>query len=492
MLSLYWGLSAVRRYLPLVTLAFAVICLYCYKLDGVGVLGPDEPRYAAVGRAMARTGDLVTPRLWGEPWFEKPPLLYWLTAIGTRAGLNADLAGRIPVVMVSLCFLGAYFALLCREFGLDVAGIATMLLATSASWLTYSSLCLTDLPLAVFFSLAVLLTVPLLGEPRPGTRVNARLAAAGVAIGLAMLAKGLVPLALLVPFVWFLRRLWRRWLIPIAAATLVAAPWYVAVYARNGYPFVEDFFLKQHFERLYSPVLQHVQPWYYYVPVLMAGLFPWTPLLALLGAPARWDERRRFLAAVVVWGIVFFSISLNKLPGYLLPLVPSLFALVASHYEAKSPATLSRLWLLPCALLIAAIPLVAQALPQALAAGHLSALSFAGVSRTETFYIALPLATLLFARHSWAGLLLALCVVAAGIYLKTVDDPVLDRTVCARQLWQELKPNQNEICDDWLPRDWAYGLAYYRGSPFPACASSHYKLRVRSAGHGPPVLEPMP
>ena len=51
----------------------AVAVLYLFHLDAAGVLGPDEPRYSAIGRAMAASGDWVTPRLWGAPWFEKPP-----------------------------------------------------------------------------------------------------------------------------------------------------------------------------------------------------------------------------------------------------------------------------------------------------------------------------------------------------------------------------------------------------------------------------------
>jgi len=74
------------------------------------VLGPDEPRYVAIGRTMAQTGDWITPRLWGSPWFEKPPLLYWMTAAGTAAGLNSELSGRLPVVLFSLAFLGTMFA----------------------------------------------------------------------------------------------------------------------------------------------------------------------------------------------------------------------------------------------------------------------------------------------------------------------------------------------------------------------------------------------
>lgn len=489
---LYWELSAHRRYLPLLTVAFGVVCLYCYQLNGVGVLGPDEPRYAAIGRAMAQTGQLITPKLWGNPWFEKPPLLYWFTAIGTWTGLDPDLAARVPVALLSLCFLAAFFFLLRSEFGFDAAAVSTILLASCASWVTYSSLCLTDLPLAVFFSLAVLLTVPLTAKTPPETHVQLRFAAIGACIGLAMLSKGLVPIALAAPFLWYLRRLWRSWWIAALAAILVAAPWYLAVYAENGYPFIEEFFIKHHLERLYSPALQHVQPWYYYVPVLLAGLFPWTPLLALLAVKGKpWDARRRFLAAIVLWGVLFFSISLNKLPGYLLPLIPALFALIAAHFDAENPA-LPRAWLLPCAILIAAIPLLAQILPQALAAGRLTSLTLQGLSPTQIFYVVLPLAALLVVRRSWAASVLVLCVVAGGIYLKSAVYPILDRTVSARDLWRELRPNSADICDDWMSRDWAYGLAFYRGSPFPPCSARHARLQLRSPRHGPPVLEPNP
>jgi len=103
---------------------FAIAGFYLYKLDGVGVLGPDEPRYLAIGRSMAQSGDWITPRLWGSPWFEKPPLLYWITAAGTAIGLNQELSGRLPMVLLSLAFLAGMFALLRREFGMQAAAAA--------------------------------------------------------------------------------------------------------------------------------------------------------------------------------------------------------------------------------------------------------------------------------------------------------------------------------------------------------------------------------
>jgi 4-amino-4-deoxy-L-arabinose transferase-like glycosyltransferase len=482
-------LSVLRRYLPLVTLLAAITGFYLYHLDKVGVLGPDEPRYAAIGQSMAHTGDWVTPRLWGSPWFEKPPLLYWMTAAGTLAGLNPELAGRLPVVLLSLFFLGTAFALLRREFGPEAASVSVCLLATSAGWVAYSSLCLTDLPLAAFFSLAVFLALPLLHSTKDIKGPPWRFAAIGACLGLAMLAKGLVPIALAVPGVWFLRRSWRQWWLVAVFCLLAAGPWYAAVYLRNGQPFIEEFFWKHHFERLYSPSLQHVQPWYYYFPVLVGGLFPWTPLLGLFGRSGSvWDTRRRFLLATALFGLVFFSISLNKLPGYLLPLMPALFALLGAQFAQRPITELGRGWLIACALAIACIPWLATALPDALAAGRITALHITRVTPTEVFYIAAPLAVLLLARRSWTGPLLILCIVAGGIYLKTTAYPVLDERVSARGLWRQVRRLPGTVCDAGINRDWLYGLNFYRGNALPACEGKRFDFALRSEDHARPLI----
>ncbi len=452
-------------------------------------MGPDEPRYTAIGRSMAQTGDLITPRLWGSAWFEKPPLLYWMTAAATATGLGPELSGRLPVALLSLAFLAFSLVLLKREFGLEVAGFATALLATSAGWIAYSSLCLTDLPLACFFSLAVFLALPAL-RPQPNiARLNQRFIGIGICVGLSMLAKGLVPIALSVPLLWFLRRFWRKWWMSVAAAIAVAGPWYLAVYLQNGSPFIQDFFLKQHFERLYSTSLQHVQPWYYYFPVLLAGIFPWTPLLGLFVLRSNvWDQRRHCLTAVVLFGFVLFSVSLNKLPGYMLPLLPSLFTLIGAQLGSRPIAQFSRSWLVICAVLAAFIPLLARILPVWLLQGRFSVSAMGAVSRTEFFYVAVPIAAVLLARRSWAVPVLVLCVIVGGIYLKIVAYPILNKEVSSRDFWRRVKADSARLCDGGLNRDWAYGLAFYRGAPIPACRPGGSDLILRSEGHGPPLI----
>ena len=139
--------------LPKSWLILPIAVLYLTSLGGVGFLSPDEPRYASIGREMARSGDWLTPRLDGTPWFEKPPLLYWMTALGHVARLPDEWAARLPVALASLAFLIFFFETLEREFSASVAMAATGILATSAGWLAFSFASVTDLPMSVALAL---------------------------------------------------------------------------------------------------------------------------------------------------------------------------------------------------------------------------------------------------------------------------------------------------------------------------------------------------
>ena len=129
--------------------------LYFYGLSSAGMLKEDEPRYASIGREMARSGDWITPRLWGQPWFEKPALLYWMTGSAFKLGLGEDLAPRIPVALLSAAFLIFFQWILRREFGALAAWSGAVILGTSAAWLGSSYIGTTDLPMTAAFSAAM-------------------------------------------------------------------------------------------------------------------------------------------------------------------------------------------------------------------------------------------------------------------------------------------------------------------------------------------------
>jgi 4-amino-4-deoxy-L-arabinose transferase-like glycosyltransferase len=476
------------RLVLLLIFACALAVQYLYNLNGTGVLSTDEPRYAAIGRAMGMSGDWIVPRLWGTPWFEKPALLYWMTAAGTVVHLSQDLAGRLPVALLSLAFLAAWFFLLKREFDEVTAAIATLLLATSAGWLVYSSLCLTDLPLAVFYSLCVLCVLRVLrGDLSRRTWV-----AMGVSMGLAVLAKGLVPLALSLPLLFFLRRYWRRWWIAAVCFLAVAAPWYGAVISRSGFAFIRVFFLEQQFSRLYSDALQHVQPPYYYVPVLLAFLFPWTPALFFI-RPKLWrsDPRLLCLASVTLFGLLFFSVSINKLAGYVLPLLPALFLLIGDSL-AKSRAWQRKPLLISCAALIATIPFIGQLVPAALTSkvtvSSQTFLLLLPITLSMLMLFLTPLLVAIFARPLAAGGLLVLCTCVAVVALKSSAYPILDEQASPRGLWRQIQPEISDVCNAGLHRAWDYGLAFYNGSPIPLCDASPRRLHLVQQGSKRPEV----
>jgi 4-amino-4-deoxy-L-arabinose transferase-like glycosyltransferase len=447
--------------------AVGLFFLYFFGLTRTGLVGPDEPRYAAIGRAMAATGDWITPRLWGQPWFEKPALLYWMTAAGFKAGLGADLAPRLPVALLSVAFLIYFFIVLRREFGDHAAWYATTILATSAGWLAYSHVAITDLPMSAAFA-AAMLSIGF-SELRASASQSI---AAGVLLGLAILAKGLVPLVLFIPALWFLRRRIRDLALVFGAAACIAAPWYVLVTVRNGKPFLEEFFWKHHFGRFVSTALQHGRPLWFYVPVLLAGLFPWTPLLVPLFSKRLFQDRRaQFLLAWFAWGFCFFSLSRNKLPGYLLPLMPPIAALMGiATAEARlrgskltgSPKLTALL--AASAVLLGLIPPIEDALPQLL---------LAGISHTTlrlvTFWI-IP-AVLLglgcaycerIGHRDLAVALVGVCTVLSVVSIIWRVYPELDRQLSGRQ-------TGSITCLPPTSRSQRYSIDYYAGSDLPDC-----------------------
>jgi len=465
--------------------------IYFFGSGAVGLLGPDEPRYASVAREMARSGDWITSRLWGQPWFEKPVLLYWMSGAAFKLGMGPELAPRLPVALLAAGFLGLYWWILRREFGCRAAWLAALILGSSGMWIGYSQVGVTDVPLAATFSAAMLLALPWVA--RRDTRF---LPAVSAMLGLAVLAKGLVPLALATPLVLPLPpagRL-RDLLKPrvIAPFCAVALPWYLLCYWRNGWPFLYDFIVVHHFSRFTSNALMHGQPWWFYLPVLAGALLPWTPLWGLLMRPRAYhDPRRVFLLAWIVFGVVLFSASASKLPGYILPLLPAAAALMAVMLDEIADA---RPWLICCGLLLVAFPIVAQVLPAAVSNG----LSHAPRPVFETTWLAAATAAVAASvlegrgRRLGAVLVLAAGASAGVFYLKTSAAGELDRSVSARGLWREIDGRAVCIDNVGLKRDWRYGLNYYSGTPLPDCREQPTPLWVRPAPGGRAFLSPAP
>lgn len=440
--------------------AILLLCaLYLCNLTSMGMVSTDEPRYAGIGRAMAATGDWITPRLWGHPWFEKPALLYWMIAAGFKLGLSPDLAPRLPVALLSLLFLAFYWFRLRAVWDTRTATCSTALLATSAGWLACSHVAITDIPLSVFFSAAVLLALDadrLQTNPHRYTLIAALL-------GLATLAKSLPPLVFFLPVLVIDYRRLREWLspAPLLAFAAVTLPWHILCTMQNGPEFLRVLFIQHQFGRFLSPDLQHGQPWWYFLPVLPLLLYPWFPLL--LAIPRDLSDRRiRILLAVVVFGVLFLSLSKNKLATYLIPLLPSICALIGAGL-ARSRWS-GRLIAASVALL-GLLPVAARVLPIALATG----LRTASINWTPLpLWLAAGLlaGALLAAMFKKNSLFPAAALAAISLLAFQVSVfPDIDRIVSARPLWVSQHPS----CVPELHRRLLYGLNYYADRELPRC-----------------------
>jgi 4-amino-4-deoxy-L-arabinose transferase-like glycosyltransferase len=435
-----------------------VAVLYLTGLNRMGLLSTDEPRYAAVGQAMAESGDWITPRLWGQPWFEKPALLYWMTATGFKLGLGPDLAPRLPVALISVAFLILFRLRLIRVFDEPAANYATAILATTAGWLGYSHVAVPDAPLAIFFTMAVLFSL------RPNGAAEPNRVAAAILLGLAVLAKSVPPLMLFLPVLFLDRVNWRRWFVswPIVAFIAVALPWHLIAIIRNGWNFAYVLFIEQQFGRFFNNSRLHGQPWWFYGPVFLLLLFPWFPLLGLACRHVNDDKRSRTLAAVVAVGLIFFSASINKLTGYVLPLVPATCVLMG---VALTRAARKERWLIASIALLGTLPLAASILPEAMVHGLRTTRIPWASGLPSLAAAAAGVGTMYWLRSR--AFQVAILLAAAGFIWAEIDlFPSLDRTASARTLWSANHPD----CAPLLARNMLYGLYYYAGKRLPDCA----------------------
>src|SRR5712672_395111 len=332
-----------------------LITLYvCYfsHLGAIGFVGPDEPRYAWIARDMAETGDWVTPRLYGKPWFEKPPLLYWGSALFFKLfGSSApEVAARLPSAISALLATLALAWLAWRTYGEECARWLLLLLPTSVGMIGFSHAAATDMPFAGMLTIAMVCAAGVLGlmSKNENTPILPRtpwlaLVLFGFFLGLAVLAKGPAAVILSGGAVFFWAIFTKRWrdafrlLHPAAIASfcITALPWYILCARRNP-DFFRIFIIEHNFKRYLTPEFQHIQPFWFYGPVLFVALYPWVGMTisALTSVFRRkigtqLDNPATYVLCWALFPIIFFSLSKSKLPGYILPAIPALVLLTA-------------------------------------------------------------------------------------------------------------------------------------------------------------------
>ncbi len=342
------------------------IALFLWRLGSTGLVDETPPLFAASARAMAETGDWLTPRVNGLPRYDKPPLVYWLMGLGYLVPGQSlwnplgSWAASLPSALSSVVVMLAMAATLLRwpqpppaagaGHGNGPKGSpspaltafsAALAFALSPLVLIWSRVAVSDSLFTGTLALSLLLFWRRYAEPQtqswwPGWLL----------LGLAVLTKGPVALLLvaltLALFAWWqaeilllIQRL--RPLPGLLITAAVALPWYGAELLVEGEPFWRSFFGYHNLQRFTSVVNHHLQPWWFFVPMLVVASLPFTPLLLLGLAQALARGRRQPASAslgpfaacwlLVVFG--FFTLAATKLPSYWLPATPAAGVLIA-------------------------------------------------------------------------------------------------------------------------------------------------------------------
>jgi len=351
------GGKGARRWMWVLLLA--VVVVWFGNIQYRKLVRPDEGRYAEIPREMVASGDWVTPRLNGLKYFEKPPLQYWATAVAYETFGQHEWTSRLWDALTGFAgVLLVWFAGM-RLFGREAGWYAALLLGSSLLYVLMGHINTLDMGVTFFITLGIVGL--LLAQQQNINKYTARnwMWLAWAALGLAVLSKGLMgivlPGAALVLYSLLQRDfgLWKRIHLGsgLLICILVCAPWFYLVMKANPM-FFDKFIVYEHFTRFLTKKLGRYQPWYYFVPILIAGALPWTLLVfdTLLrtwrDSAARYKafNPERFLLVWAVFVYFFFSISDSKLPSYLLPMFPALALLMGRQLVSMTPRRL--FWLI--------------------------------------------------------------------------------------------------------------------------------------------------
>ncbi len=348
--------------------------------DGLGLVGADEPRYAQIAREMLTRHDYVTPVLWGHPWLEKPALYYWRAMFAFLEFGVHDWSARLPSASFAFILVALIYLHL-RRFRPGSQLDAALITASCAGIVGFARGASTDMQLAAPFCIGMLGWYAWYETDRKFWLFDLYFF-----VGVATLAKGPVAPFLAVAIIFTfaaLRREWsllRRtvWIPGVILYFAMVLPWYIAVQRRNP-DFLRIFFLEHNLERFATNRYMHEQPFWYYIPILLLALMPWSVIAmralaeAVEQSIAEWRARRtkhhyvghsrwgdafpEFLVLWTLFPILIFSLSHSKLPGYILPSIPPLTILTGDYINRIRQKGLN-LWLLLLHALLCAITII--------------------------------------------------------------------------------------------------------------------------------------
>jgi len=325
-----------------------VLFLICYALflfgnDLFSLSDPDEVFYSMTAHEMAAKNEWMTPLIFGQPQFEKPPLTYWLLETAFKTWGESPFTARFfPAVFATLGVLAVYFLGLMGFRDERKAFLSALVLATSAFFAGMGKTVFTDMIFTVFILCAFTMFVLAFTDRR-----HQAIGFIGFYVFCALATLTKSPLGFLIPqtavilFLLYQRQIGflRNWWVPtgILLYLVIALPWYLYIYKQYGHAFIQEFFYNDHWRRLLVAEHKGNDHWFFYPMTMIAGLFPWS--LFLLAAWVDLFKRLKSSVTVIdylslswiVAVLMVFQIAHSKLASYILPLFPAL-ALMTGNF----------------------------------------------------------------------------------------------------------------------------------------------------------------
>lgn len=314
----------------LLIVAVAAVFIILFGIGGTPLLDPDEPVYAETAREMLQTGDFLSPRIFGDFWYDKPPMYYWLVAMAQFVFGDNEFAARFPAAIMA-CGTSVMLYVAGTKLFNERAGFWSALILSSCVQFFYlGKAAVTDTTLLFFMTGALF------------SFIHKRYWLMYVCMALATVTKG--PIGIVFPgaiiflyllFMGQLREILRMHVIRgLLLYFVIAAPWYYAMYTVHGMEFINTFLGFHNITRFTTAEHANRVTFWYYIPVIILGLFPWTGMLlqAIKASiqDSRIDDMRNLMFLHIWWLFVllFFTICKTKLVSYILPMFPALALII--------------------------------------------------------------------------------------------------------------------------------------------------------------------
>lgn len=319
---------------------------------------PDEGRYVGVAWEMVTSGNWLVPLLDGMPFFHKPPLFYWITALSLSVFGAYEWAARIASIIAGVMTVGGLYLFIRCYRNSQVATISAVVLASQPLFFAGSQFANLDMLVASMISLTIISGADAILRRESGRPFRLALGRTFALAALGVLAKGLIGIVIPggVMFVWIVsRKSWRSmqtlfWPSGYVIFAAIALPWFF--WMQYSYPgFFDYFVIYHHFQRFSATGFNNQLPFWFYVPVIFICVLPWSPWVWRIFNKPYWKNAehgalRRLMAIWLVLVVVFFSLPSSKLIGYIFPALPPFAFFIAESFSIwlESEQTVARRW----------------------------------------------------------------------------------------------------------------------------------------------------